>query len=58
MRIDLISTWWTCPGCGQDAELAGPEPAGCAVPCPDCSQAMMLCWEVTAGIGTLGRSAA
>lgn len=59
MRTELIYSWWTCPSCGEDAELAGPEPAGCSVPCLACSQAMVLCWEVTEGaFGTRGRSAA
>jgi hypothetical protein len=36
------SGWWSCLGCGVDAELPEAGPVGYEVPCPDCAEAMVL----------------
>lgn len=47
--MDVTSTdatvWWACPECGVDAELAGSDGAGIAVPCPDCAADMAEQWR-------------
>jgi hypothetical protein len=44
--MDTMTTtgWWTCAGCGVDAELPMAATAGCEVPCPDCGQGMAEQW--------------
>ncbi len=37
--------WWTCLDCGVDAELAGSDGTGVAVPCPDCTADMAEQWR-------------
>lgn len=39
------TVWWACPECGVDAELAGSDGAGSAVPCPDCAADMAEQWR-------------
>lgn len=58
MGAELTISWWTCPGCGEDAELTEVGASGCAVPCPDCGDAMVLWWEGRAPALLRGRSAA
>lgn len=45
--MDTMTTtgWWTCAGCGVDAELPMAATAGCEVPCPDCGQGMAEQWN-------------
>lgn len=38
--------WWTCLGCRVDAELPESVFARYDVPCPDCSEPMVLWREV------------
>jgi hypothetical protein len=42
--MDTTNTtgWWSCPGCGVDAELPEVDLAGYEVPCPDCAEPMVL----------------
>lgn len=39
------TVWWSCPDCGVDAEISGPEGAAGAVPCPDCTAPMAEAWR-------------
>ncbi|MEJ3652842.1 hypothetical protein WEH80_07655 [Actinomycetes bacterium KLBMP 9759] len=50
METTNTTGWWNCLGCGVEAELAGAEPAGCEVPCPDCGAPMTQWrqWETAA----------
>jgi hypothetical protein len=43
----MLSTtiWWTCPDCGVDAELAGPDHAPGLPACPDCEIPMAESWR-------------
>ena len=41
-RGGMETSWWTCPGCGVDAELPEVGAVGYEVPCPDCPEAMVL----------------
>jgi len=38
----METSWWTCPGCGVDAELPEVGAVGYEMPCPDCPEAMVL----------------
>lgn len=66
MRTTSAIAWWTCPGCGVDAELAGGDLTGFEMPCPDCGHGMTewLRWDTAVpGPGqtwgrAVGRSAA
>jgi hypothetical protein len=44
--VDTTNTtgWWSCPGCGVEAELSAGATAGCEVPCPDCAGPMVEQW--------------
>lgn len=47
-RMDATTSttvWWACPECGVDAELPGPQGAGTAEPCPDCTADMAEQWR-------------
>ena len=52
--MDTTNTtgWWSCPGCGVDAELAEPDLTGYEVPCPDCAEPMLL-WREFAAVSAL-----
>jgi len=66
MRTTSTIAWWTCQGCGADAELVGADLTGFEMPCPECGEAMTewLRWDTAiTGPGQIrgraeGRSAA
>ena len=35
-----ITGWWTCSGCGAEAELTDGDYSGYEMPCPDCDAGM------------------
>jgi uncharacterized paraquat-inducible protein A len=45
MDNTITTGWWTCSGCGIDAELPIAATGGCEVPCPDCEDAMAEQWR-------------
>jgi hypothetical protein len=60
MRTTTTTGWWTCLGCGADAELQGGDLTGYEMPCPDCGAAMTewLRWDTpVAGSQKWGRTA-
>ena len=58
MRTTSTTEWWSCAGCGADAELAGGDLTGFEVPCPDCGQPMTAWLRWDAADQARGRSAA
>ena len=42
METTDTTAWWSCTGCGVDAELAAADLIGYEVPCPDCAEPMVL----------------
>ncbi len=48
METTNTTGWWSCQGCGVDAELPEFDLSGYEVPCPDCTEPMVLWREVAA----------
>jgi hypothetical protein len=45
MDTTITTGWWTCPGCGVEAELPVPVMTNWEVPCPDCGAPMIEQWR-------------
>jgi hypothetical protein len=52
METTNTTGWWSCLSCDVDAELPESSLAGYEVPCPDCTEPMVLWREVATNIIT------